>query len=109
LVSTTAVNLAFGLRDPGLKVGMLDADIYGPSVPKLLGIKGYPETLGGTKLTPMTGYGMKVMSIGFLVEEETPMIRRGPMVVSALTQMLFEVERGELDVMGSSGRAEGRG
>jgi ATP-binding protein involved in chromosome partitioning len=97
--STTAVNLALGLRDLGLKVGMLDADIYGPSVPKLLGIKGRPEMLGGTKLMPMNGYGMKVMSIGFLVEEETPMIWRGPMVMSALTQMLFEVDWGELDVM----------
>ncbi len=97
--STTAVNLALGLRDLGLKVGMLDADIYGPSVPKLLGIKGRPEMAGGTKLLPMNGYGMKVMSIGFLVEEETPMIWRGPMVMSALTQMLNEVEWGELDVM----------
>jgi ATP-binding protein involved in chromosome partitioning len=97
--STTAVNLALGLRDLGLKVGMLDADIYGPSVPKLLGIKGRPEMLGGTKLLPMDGYGMKVMSIGFLVEEETPMIWRGPMVMSALTQMLNEVEWGELDIM----------
>src|SRR5712675_1583681 len=86
--STTAVNLALGLRDLGLKVGMLDADIYGPSVPKLLAIKGKPEMLGGTKLRPMDGYGLKVMSIGFLVEEETPMIWRGPMVISALTQML---------------------
>jgi ATP-binding protein involved in chromosome partitioning len=97
--STTAVNLALGLRDLGLRVGMLDADIYGPSVPKLLGIKGSPEMLGGTKLKPMDGYGMKVMSIGFLVEEDTPMIWRGPMVMSALSQMLFEVEWGELDVM----------
>jgi len=97
--STTAVNLALGLRDLGLKVGMLDADIYGPSVPKLLAIKGKPEMLGGTKLRPMDGYGLKVMSIGFLVEEETPMIWRGPMVISALTQMLREVEWGTLDVM----------
>ncbi len=97
--STTAVNLALGLRELGLKVGMLDADIYGPSVPKLLGIKGRPEMVGGTKLLPMNGYGMKVMSIGFLVEDETPMIWRGPMVMSALTQMLNEVEWGELDVM----------
>src|SRR5712672_921340 len=78
---------------------MLDADIYGPSVPKLLAIKGKPEMLGGTKLRPMDGYGLKVMSIGFLVEEETPMIWRGPMVISALTQMLREVEWGTLDVM----------
>jgi ATP-binding protein involved in chromosome partitioning len=97
--STTAVNLALGLRDLGLKVGILDADIYGPSVPKLLAIKGKPETLGGTRLKPMEGYGLKVMSIGFLIEEETPMIWRGPMVMSALTQMLREVEWGQLDVM----------
>jgi ATP-binding protein involved in chromosome partitioning len=97
--STTAVNLALGLRDLGLKVGVLDADIYGPSVPKLLAIKGRPQTKGGTRLIPMDGYGLKVMSIGFLIEEETPMIWRGPMVMSALTQMLREVEWGELDVM----------
>jgi ATP-binding protein involved in chromosome partitioning len=97
--STTAVNLALGLRDIGLKVGMLDADIYGPSVPKLLAIRGKPQTRGGTRLLPMDGYGLKVMSIGFLVEEETPMIWRGPMVMSALTQMLREVEWGTLDVM----------
>jgi ATP-binding protein involved in chromosome partitioning len=97
--STTAVNLALGLRDLGLKVGVLDADIYGPSLPKLLAIKGKPETLGGTRLKPMEGYGLKVMSIGFLIEEETPMIWRGPMVMSALTQMLREVEWGALDIM----------
>jgi ATP-binding protein involved in chromosome partitioning len=98
--STTAVNLALGLRDLGLRVGILDADIYGPSVPKLLALRGRPETTeGGTKLVPMDGYGLKVMSIGFLVEEETPMIWRGPMVMSALTQMLREVEWGELDAM----------
>jgi len=97
--STTAVNLALGLRDLGLKVGMLDADIYGPSIPKLLAIKGRPEMLATHKLRPMDGYGLKVMSIGFLVEEETPMIWRGPMVMSALTQMLREVDWGTLDVM----------
>jgi len=97
--STTAVNLALGLRDLGLKVGVLDADIYGPSVPKLLAIRGKPQTIGGTRLRPMDGYGLKVMSIGFLIEEETPMIWRGPMVMSALTQMLREVEWGTLDVM----------
>jgi ATP-binding protein involved in chromosome partitioning len=97
--STTAVNLALGLRDLGLKVGVLDADIYGPSVPKLLAIRGKPQTIGGTRLRPMEGYGLKVMSIGFLIEEETPMIWRGPMVMSALTQMLREVEWGTLDVM----------
>ena len=97
--STTAVNLALGLRDLGLKVGVLDADIYGPSMPKLLAIRGRPETLGGNRLRPMQGYGLTVMSIGFLVAEETPMIWRGPMVMSALTQMLREVEWGTLDVM----------
>ena len=98
--STTAVNLALGLRDLGLRVGILDADIYGPSVPKLLAIRGRPRTTAdGTQLVPMDGYGLKVMSIGFLVEEETPMIWRGPMVMSALTQMLREVEWGRLDVM----------
>jgi ATP-binding protein involved in chromosome partitioning len=97
--STTAVNLALGLRDLGLKVGILDADIYGPSIPKLLAVRGKPQTIGGTRLRPMDGYGLKVMSIGFLIEEETPMIWRGPMVMSALTQMLREVEWGALDVM----------
>jgi ATP-binding protein involved in chromosome partitioning len=97
--STTAVNLALGLRDLGLKVGILDADIYGPSLPKLLAIKERPQTLGGTRLKPITRSGLTVMSIGFLIDEETPMIWRGPMVISALTQMLREVEWGALDVM----------
>src|SRR5207237_7047675 len=97
--STTAVNLALGLRDLGLKVGILDADIYGPSLPKLLAIRERPQTLGGTRIKPITRYGLTVMSIGFLIDEETPMIWRGPMVISALTQMLREVEWGELDVM----------
>ena len=97
--STTAVNLALGLQALGLKTGVLDADIYGPSVPKLLAIRGRPQTIGGTRLKPMSSYGLAVMSIGFLIEEETPMIWRGPMVMSALTQMLREVEWGVLDVM----------
>ena len=97
--STTAVNLALGLRDLGLKVGILDADIYGPSMPKLLAIREKPETIGGTRLKPIVRHGMPVMSIGFLIEEETPMIWRGPMVMSALTQMLREVEWGTLDIM----------
>jgi len=97
--STTAVNLALGLRDLGLKVGMLDADIYGPSLPKLLAIKEKPQTVGGNKLKPIDRYGLSVMSIGFLIEEETPMIWRGPMVMSAITQMLREVEWGKLDIM----------
>lgn len=97
--STTSVNLALGLAALGLKVGLLDADIYGPSIPKLLDIKQKPETLGGTRLKPIEKYGLKVMSIGFLIDEETPMIWRGPMVMSAITQMLREVEWGRLDVM----------
>jgi ATP-binding protein involved in chromosome partitioning len=97
--STTAVNLALGLRDLGLKVGLLDADIYGPSIPKLLAVREKPQTIGGTRLKPITSYGLTVMSIGFLIEEETPMIWRGPMVMSALTQMLREVEWGTQDIM----------
>lgn len=97
--STTAVNLALGLRDLGLKVGVLDADIYGPSLPKLLAIKEKPQTIGGNRLKPIERYGLTVMSIGFLIDEETPMIWRGPMVMSAITQMLREVEWGKLDVM----------
>jgi ATP-binding protein involved in chromosome partitioning len=97
--STTAVNLALGLASLGLKTGILDADIYGPSLPKLLAIKERPQTLGGTRLKPISRYGLTVMSIGFLIDEETPMIWRGPMVISALTQMLREVEWGNLDVM----------
>jgi ATP-binding protein involved in chromosome partitioning len=97
--STTAVNLALGLRDLGLKVGILDADIYGPSMPKLLAIREKPQTVGGTRLKPIERHGMPVMSIGFLIEEETPMIWRGPMVMSALTQMLREVEWGTLDIL----------
>jgi ATP-binding protein involved in chromosome partitioning len=97
--STTAVNLALGLLANGLKVGILDADIYGPSMPRLLGISGKPEVVNGRTLKPMQKYGLKVMSMGFLVSEDTPMIWRGPMVVSALTQMLREVEWGELDVL----------
>ena len=97
--STTAVNIALGLAANGLKVGVLDADIYGPSMPRLLAIRGKPQTVDGKILRPMENYGLKVMSMGFLVDEETPMIWRGPMVMSALSQMLREVEWGELDVL----------
>ena len=97
--STTAVNLALGLSSLGMKVGILDADIYGPSLPKLLAIRERPQTMGGTRLKPITRYGLTAMSIGFLIDEETPMIWRGPMVISALTQMLREVEWGKLDIM----------
>jgi ATP-binding protein involved in chromosome partitioning len=97
--STTACNLALGLQALGLKVGLLDADIYGPSMPKLFGIHGKPRLLENRILEPMEAYGIKVMSIGFLVEEEAAMIWRGPMVMSAITQMLREVAWGELDVL----------
>jgi ATP-binding protein involved in chromosome partitioning len=97
--STTAVNLALAMQANGLRVGILDADIYGPSLPRLLHLSGRPESIGGRTLKPMEAYGVKVMSMGFLVEEDTPMIWRGPMVVSALTQMLREVAWGELDVL----------
>ena len=97
--STTAVNLALAMKANGLRIGILDADIYGPSLPRLLHLTGKPEAIGGRMLKPMEAYGVQTMSIGYLVEEETPMIWRGPMVVSALTQMLREVAWGELDVL----------
>jgi len=97
--STTAVNLALGLQALGLKTGILDADIYGPSQPRLLGLTGRPQVAHGKMLQPMEGYGLKAMSMGFLVDEATPVIWRGPMVVSALTQMLRDVIWGDLDVL----------
>lgn len=98
--STTSVNLALGFASHGLRVGMLDADIYGPSLPRMLGITGKPQPTGdGRTLEPLTGFGLKVMSMGFLVDEDSPMIWRGPMVQSALTQMLKEVAWGDLDVL----------
>lgn len=97
--STTAVNLAMGLAAIGQRVGLLDADIYGPSLPRMAGITGRPVSADGKKLRPMENYGVKVMSMGFLVDEDTPMIWRGPMVQSALQQMLGDVLWGELDVL----------
>jgi ATP-binding protein involved in chromosome partitioning len=97
--STTTANLALALQANGLKVGVLDADIYGPSVPRLFRVTGRPEPVSGRILKPLEGYGVKVMSMGFMVEEDTPMIWRGPMVISALTQMLREVAWGDLDVL----------
>lgn len=97
--STTALNLALGLRDLGLKVGLLDADIYGPSVPRLTGLHEKPELDGDRKMIPLRRFGLAIMSIGFLVEEETAMIWRGPMVMSAVTQMLRDVAWGQLDVL----------
>jgi ATP-binding protein involved in chromosome partitioning len=97
--STTALNLALGLRDLGLRVGLLDADIYGPSVPRLAGIREKPTLDDHKKMIPIMKFGLSIMSIGFLVEEETAMIWRGPMVMSAITQMLRDVAWGTLDVL----------
>jgi ATP-binding protein involved in chromosome partitioning len=97
--STVAANLALGLKANGLSVGVLDADIYGPSMPRMLGISGRPTSADGKTLRPMENYGIKCMSMGFLVPEDTAMIWRGPMVMSALNQMLRDVLWGELDIM----------
>ena len=97
--STTALNLALGLRDLGLRVGLLDADIYGPSVPRLTGIHEKPQLDDNRKMIPIRRFGLAIMSIGFLVEEETAMIWRGPMVMSAITQMLRDVAWGTLDIL----------
>ena len=97
--STTSANLALALRNLGQRVAVLDADIYGPSMPRLFGLKQKPEVIEGKTMRPLEAFGLKIMSIGFLVEEETPMIWRGPMVMSAITQMLREVAWGEVDVM----------
>jgi ATP-binding protein involved in chromosome partitioning len=97
--STTALNLALGLRDLGLRVGLLDADIYGPSVPRLTGLRDKPQLNDERKMIPLQRFGLSIMSIGFLVEEETAMIWRGPMVMSAVTQMLRDVAWGRLDVL----------
>ena len=96
--STTAVNLAVALAAQGLKVGLLDADIYGPSLPQMLGTRERPRATG-QRITPLSRWGLKAMSIGFLVDEETPMIWRGPMVMGALEQMMGQVEWGALDIM----------
>jgi ATP-binding protein involved in chromosome partitioning len=97
--STTALNLALGLRDLGLRVGLLDADIYGPSVPRLTGIRDKPQLNDDKKMIPIPRFGLAIMSIGFLVEEDTAMIWRGPMVMSAITQMLRDVAWGTLDIL----------
>ncbi len=97
--STTSVNLALGLRDLGLRVGVLDADIYGPSVPRLFGISEKPQVNNAKKLMPIWRFGIAVMSIGFLVEDRTALIWRGPMISTAITQLLRDVEWGRLDVL----------
>jgi len=96
--SATAVNLALALQADGARIGVLDADIYGPSMPRMLGVKGQPQTVGN-RIVPQQAYGLQVMSIGFMVEEDTPMIWRGPMVTSALQQLLTETNWESLDYL----------
>jgi ATP-binding protein involved in chromosome partitioning len=97
--STTAVNLAMALSAEGASIGVLDADIYGPSQPRMLGVSGQPESKDGKSLEPMENYGVQAMSIGFLIDEETPMIWRGPMVTQALEQLLNDTRWRELDYL----------
>ena len=97
--STTAVNLALALAAEGAKVGILDADIYGPSLPMMMGIEGRPESGDGKTMEPMENYGLQVMSIGFLIEADNPMIWRGPMATQALEQLLRQTHWGELDYL----------
>lgn len=97
--STTAVNLALALAAEGARVAMLDADIYGPSQPMMLGISGRPESKDGKSLEPMEGHGLQAMSIGFLIDTETPMVWRGPMVTQALEQLLNETKWRDIDYM----------
>ena len=97
--STFAVNLAVALKTIGLKVGILDADIYGPSIPRMMGLSGRPQASSNKKLIPLENYGIKCMSIGFLISVDTPTIWRGPMVMKALEQMFNGVDWGELDYL----------
>jgi len=97
--STTAVNLALALAAEGASVGVLDADIYGPSQPIMLGIKGRPESRDGKSIEPMDGHGVQAMSIGFLIDPDTPMVWRGPMVTQALEQLLNETKWREIDYL----------
>lgn len=97
--STTAVNLALALQLEGARVGILDADIYGPSVPAMLGLSGRPDSPDGKSIEPMRAHGIEAMSIGFLVDQDTPMIWRGPMATSALTQLFNETLWGDLDYL----------
>lgn len=97
--STVAVNIALALSQLGMKIGLLDADIYGPSIPMMMGLSGKPETTEDKKLIPMENHGIKTMSIGYMVEPGTAMIWRGPMVQSALQQMMMDVKWGELDLL----------
>lgn len=97
--STTAVNLSLALRDLGARVGLLDADIYGPSVPIMLGLSGKPKSLDGKSMEPLVGHGLQANSIGFLIDEDAPTIWRGPMVTQALTQLLGQTNWKDLDYL----------
>ncbi|MEZ5462132.1 iron-sulfur cluster carrier protein ApbC [Dokdonella sp.] len=97
--STVAANLALALRAEGASVGMLDADIYGPSQPRMFGLSGKPDTKDGNRIEPKINHGIQVMSIGFLIEEDTPMIWRGPMVTQALQQLLSDTNWVDLDYL----------
>jgi ATP-binding protein involved in chromosome partitioning len=97
--STTAVNLALALAAEGARVGILDADVYGPSIPTMLGLSGRPDSPDGKTIEPMRAHGVEAMSIGLMVEQDTPMIWRGPMATSALTQLLGETRWGDLDYL----------
>jgi ATP-binding protein involved in chromosome partitioning len=97
--STTAVNLALALMSEGANVGILDADIYGPSQPTMLGIRGRPETIVENTLEPLKGHGLQVMSIGFLIDEDNPMVWRGPMATSAMEQLLQQTNWQNLDYL----------
>ena len=97
--STTAVNLALAMASSGKKIGILDADIYGPSIPRMLGVREKPVSEDGKTLTPLESYGITCMSMGFLVDEETPVIWRGPMATGALEQLLRDVAWGQLDAL----------
>jgi ATP-binding protein involved in chromosome partitioning len=97
--STTAVNLALALSSEGASVGMLDADIYGPSQPMMLGISGRPETVDGKTLEPLEGHGIQASSIGFMIDVDTPMVWRGPMVTQALEQLLYQTNWRDLDYL----------
>jgi len=97
--STTSVNLALALASEGAKVGILDADIYGPSIPTMLGLSGYPESDDGKKMNPKVSFGVQTISIGYLIEEDQPMIWRGPMVTNALQQLLKDTNWSDLDYL----------
>lgn len=97
--STTTTNLALALAGEGYRVGVLDADLYGPSQPRMLGLKGMPDSPDGKILEPMIGHGIQTMSIGFLVDEESPIIWRGPMITQALTRLVYQTRWDNLDYL----------